>query len=131
MPGLDHHPGIAHRVKRPWRKFPLWFALTALLLSPIAVWIVDRTLAPAARTLEGSDYQSVQLTFSGQQAILQGEVRSPRAREAASHFAATQIRVGPRWWNGTLNPIASVRNELQLSPPGFVLLLRHGQFNST
>ena len=88
--------------------------------------MVHVPVATLSNSLEGPDFQNVRLDFSGQTARLSGSVRSPAARQAAEDFASTQIRIGPRWWNGSLNPIASVRNELQLASPGFLLLTRLG-----
>ena len=88
--------------------------------------MVHLPLSTLPNSMEGADFQNVRLDFSGQTALLTGSVRSPAARQAADHFARTQVRVGPSWWNGSLNPIASVRNELQLAKPGFLLLTRLG-----
>ena len=83
-------------------------------------------MASQSQTMEGSDYHGVHLEFSGQTALLTGTVRSASARQEAENFAATRIRVGARWWNGSLNPVAAVRNDLQVAQPGFLLLSRFG-----
>ena len=113
-------------MRKEWRKFPRWFALVAIFSCPLAVWMVNSPMSKQSKVMEGPDYQSVHLEFSGQTACLTGSVRSEAARHEAEIFASTQIRVGPRWWNGALNPVAGVRNELQLAKPGFFLLCRLG-----
>lgn len=74
---------------------------------------------------------SLKLGFEGQQAVLSGSVRTAREREEILTAVKDQVRAGTPLLGGfakELNPVSSVRNELEVSPfpPGWMMIAATG-----
>ena len=110
----------------------LWL-LGALLVLPG----MEKSLQKAAwAQLDGQPQLSerlgrVTLSFDGQEARLGGEVRSSRDRNGIEAAAREQVRAPAAFAAGMslrFNPVASIRNEIELAPypPGWLLLATEG-----
>jgi hypothetical protein len=111
-----------------WRFFWCVFACIAPLWLGLSVWWVQSSWDSISVTTTGPDLKERSVTIEGQEVVLRGAVTSPEERESLRAHYAQSIRSGPAWWNGSLNPIASVRDELTVLPPphGYFILTRLG-----
>ena len=110
----------------------LWL-LGALLVLP---GMEKRLQTAAWAQLDGQPQLSerlgrVTLSFDGQEARLGGEVRSSRDRNGIEAAMREQVRAPVAFAAGLslrLNPVASIRNDLELAPypPGWLLLATEG-----
>lgn len=110
---------------RPWHSFWIAFLIAAVILVPYITWSVPNLLEASGRVLEGSDFQNVKVSYHGQEARISGQVDSRQLMEKAEELLNDNLRVGPAWWTGKLNPLRRIRNELTVKP-GYFFLIRQG-----
>lgn len=107
-----------------------WLLLFWLIA--IAVWapaLQKKLESQAINLLKDVDggYGPITVRFDGQQALLTGRVRHDYLSQEVGRRVAEKVRV-ESWPSMELNPVISVRNEVEISPypPGWLLLTVQG-----
>lgn len=113
-----------------WLIASLWLLLFWLIASTVWMPALQRKLEVAATELlkdVPTGYPAVEVTFSGQQATLTGQVRHEAEKAELEKRIASQLRL-PSWLGSGMNPVTTVHSEIEISPypSGWLLLAAQG-----